>query len=352
VEGATGFFKYNRHNPLAYDLVVADEFSMADINLAHSLFSAVGHNRAILLAGDVDQLPSVGPGRVLHDLISSGAVPVAMLSTVHRQKGGSMIITAAHAINRGEMPPPGPEDIPKSRQDYIFLKKPNARATRQAILKMVHENLYNHPLLQGEYDPIRDVMVVCAMKKGEAGSHMMNISLRNLLNPLPKEGDPDRMDVYSAMNDEKRSFGVGDKIMNTVNKVEQYGIVNGDIGYIKSFDHKNNKITVEFERSFVELDRSDFADIELAYAITVHKSQGSESRVLIMPVVSDYSIMLQRNLVYTGLTRAKTLAIGVGQEFALRKAIVNTDNHMRWSYTGEALQSCMREMEEDELIPD
>ena len=337
--GNSGFM-HNVSNPLDVDLVVADEFSMADINLAHSLIEAIGPNTSLLIVGDVDQLPSVGPGRVLDDIISSNAVPVSRLTQVYRQSNSSRIITAAHAINRGDLPEAPPGNISKPHLDFLFidLKNPNSFNVQDAIIKMVCDRLAKHPLLENDYDPIRDVMIVAARKDGPAGTMALNDRLRERLNPLPPKGHSDRFDVISGPNRTALSFGIGDKVMNTVNNYDK-GIVNGDIGYVVDIDDRQKELVVNFESGpVVSLTKSDASNLLLAYAITVHKSQGSESRVLLMPMVHDYKVMLQRNLVYTGLTRAKTLGIMVGEESALNKAINTIDNRNRWSLTGEALR--------------
>ena len=339
VDPQSGGYKHDSREPIEADLVVADEFSMTDINLCNSLLDAIGRGTGVLFVGDVDQLPSVGPGRVLHDLIASGTVPVTRLNEVFRQGRDSMIVQAAHAINRGEMPPEPEEDIPASMRDYLFLRTPDSRRTQEKIITMVCEKLASHPLLAGEdFDPIRDVLVVAPMKKrGDASVESLNLKLRNRLNPLPAEGSPRRFDLRDSEGGIRVSFGIGDKVMNTVNRTEE-GVVNGDIGFVREIDHFSGTLFVDFERTTLELNEQEAGSLLLAYATTVHKCQGAESKVMIMPVVDDHAPMLQRNLVYTGLTRAKKLAIMVGQEPMLERAIANTDNHMRWSYTSQALR--------------
>ena len=334
-----GGFRHNASNPLETDLVVADEFSMADINLAHSLIEAIGPATSLLIVGDVDQLPSVGPGRVLNDIITSNTVPVSRLTQIYRQGDSSRIITAAHAINRGDLPEVPPEHVLKNQLDFLFLplRSPTSLNVQDCIVRLVCDRLANHPLLEQDYDPIRDVMIVAACKDGPAGTIALNARLRERLNPLPPKGYRTRFDVFPGTGKNALSFGIGDKVMNTTNKYDKE-IVNGDIGYVTDIVDKGRKMIVQFENRPVELSKMDAMDLQLAYAITVHKSQGSESRVLLMPIVDDYNIMLQRNLVYTGLTRAKTLGIVVGSERALNKAVNQTDNKRRWSFTGEFLR--------------
>ena len=334
-----GGFKHNANNPLEANLVVADEFSMADINLAHSLIEAIGPDTSLLIVGDVDQLPSVGPGRVLDDIISSEMVPVSRLTQIYRQGNSSRIITAAHAINQGYLPEVPPDNISKRNLDFLFidLTDPSPCRVQDAIVKIVCDRLPEHPLLENNYNPIHDVMIVAARKDGPAGTIALNTRLRERLNPLPPKGSNKRFDVFWGTGENALSFGIGDKVMNTVNKYDK-GIVNGDIGYVRDIVDNQKILVVDFENVSVSLSKTDARDLLLAYAITVHKSQGSESRVLLMPLVHDYNIMLQRNLVYTGLTRAKTLGIMVGSGSALNKAVKTIDNRKRWSLTGEVLR--------------
>ena len=343
IDPEDGCFKHNAENTLDVDLVIADEFSMTDISLAFSLIEAIGPQTSLLIVGDVDQLPSVGPGRVLHDIISSGMVPVSRMTQIYRQDDSSRIIPAAHAINRGETPPSPPENTPSTDLDFLFveLKNPTPSNVQDAIIRMVCDRLPNHPMIKDGYDPIRDVMIVAAIKNREAGTRALNLKLRERLNPLPPKGHSDRFDVTSDQGEFTLSFGIGDKVMNTVNKYDK-GIVNGDIGYVSAISNDRKEIVVDFESEknslSVSLSKKDAQDLLLAYAITVHKSQGSESKILLMPVIHDYRRMLQRNLVYTGLTRAKTLGIMVGSGSALEKAIKTVDSTNRWSFTGEAMR--------------
>ena len=346
---ADGEFQHNGDNPIHADIIIVDEFSMIDVFLTSSLIEALGPETSLLIVGDVDQLPSIGPGRVLHDIISSNMVPVSRLTQIFRQGNKSLISEAASAINKGEMPPSPPEDASKEKLDFLFLKKNGAYKTvaqnvQDSIIELVCTRLYNHPLLDN-YDPIRDVMVVAARKNGDAGANALNYKLRAQLNPLPPEGSNRRFDVEFDHNEGKSSFGIGDKVMNTSNKYD-LGIMNGDIGYISGISEDKKELEVDFDCGVVSLSNSDTRDLQLAYAITVHKAQGSEAKVLLMPMVEDYGSLLQRDVVYTGLTRAKTLAMIVGSEKALARAVRTVDNEQRWSFTGEAMSRASPEVEE------
>jgi len=352
VDGEDGGFKRHANNPLYADLVVADEFSMADINLASSLIEAIGPRTSFLIVGDVDQLPSVGPGRVLNDIISSETVPVSRLTEVFRQKANSRIITAAHAINRGEMPPKRPTDVDPGELDFLHLETESEQGVQDKILRLVTERLSGHPLLQRTFeregktfDPIRDAMVVAAQKSGDAGVNALNVKLRAALNPLPAKGSPDRFDIGAGDGEATVSFGIGDQVMNTVNKHDR-GIVNGDIGFVREIAPDGKAMLIEFDRGSIVIPRREARDIQLAYAMTVHKSQGSEAPVLIMPVTKEFKFMQQRNLVYTGLTRGKNLAIILGTKDALEMAVENVKNHRRWSFTGEALRRSGQRIED------
>jgi exodeoxyribonuclease V alpha subunit len=349
VMGDSGEFKYNSDNPLEADLIVVDESSMTDIFLCDKLLDAISRGTAVLFVGDVDQLPSVGPGRILHDFIVSDRLPVSRLTEVFRQGQDSMIIQAAHAMNRGEMPPEPPAHIPQSEQDFLFLRTPTASAAQEKILKLVCERVSSHPFFKDDpgFDPIRDILVVAPMKMHDAGVEALNVKIRAQLNPLPKVGSPDRFDVLDGAGYALKSFGKGDKVMNTVNRKNE-GVMNGDIGFVREIDPIEKTLFVEFDSGILEMSRTDARDLQLAYAMTVHKCQGAEAPVLIMPVVAEHKHMLQRNLVYTGLTRAKKLAIMVGREDMLEHAISNTDNRQRWSYTAQALRETIDyEIEED-----
>ena len=235
---------HNERDPIEADVIVADEFSMTDVLLAKKLLEAVRAGSAVIFVGDVDQLPSIGPGRVLHDIISSGVVPVTRLTEVYRQGKDSRIIQAAHAINRGEMPPrhdPGDGD-----HDFYFLRSSKTEDTLSTILKLATESVPSKFASDRDFDPIRDILVISAMRPGDVGIHRLNHELRQRLNPLPPEGHEDRYDLRYAPEGENRSYGVGDKVMNLVNKHKD-GIVNGDIGYIRSIDKREKVILIDFD---------------------------------------------------------------------------------------------------------
>ena len=312
-------FRRNAELPLECDLLVVDETSMVDVPLMASLLAAIPPEAGLLLVGDVDQLPSVGPGQVLADLINSGALPVARLSEVFRQAASSRIITTAHAINAGTIPdlrsPPEGE-----RSDFYFLPADTPEQAVALILKVVGERI---PARFG-LDPIAQVQVLCPMARGGCGSRSLNIELQQLLNPDPAE----HVERFGWR------FAPGDKVMQIANDYEKE-VFNGDVGTIDAIDADNSELSVLFPSSeaggnataagsrVVVYGWGELDNLVPAYACTIHKSQGSEYPAVVIPLLTQHYAMLQRNLVYTGLTRGKQLVVLVGQKKALAMAVKN-----------------------------
>ncbi len=317
-----GNFKRNEDNPLEADVLVIDELSMVDVALFYSVIKAVAPRTRVILIGDVDQLPSVGPGKVLADILTSKALPTVRLTQVFRQAASSAIVRNAHKVNRGEVPEVGYE----TGSDFAFTAyapadnsdqaKADCRDQVEAEVLRVAKNIYKKG-----FDPIRDVQVLAPMRRGALGSLNLNEKLQALLNPHP-EAKLEFGDV---------TYGVGDKVMQLRNNYEK-DIFNGDIGYVSGVDEGSRTLTVEYEgRSPVTYKMSDLDELTLAYAFTIHKSQGSEFPVVIMPLDNSHYTMLKRNLVYTGMTRAKKLMILVGQQWAAKKAVENSQIDDRYS---------------------
>lgn len=317
-----GGFVFNEKNPLTCDALVVDEMSMVDIHMMTHICNALGPETRLILIGDVDQLPSVGPGKVLADLIDSGALPVVRLSTIYRQARTSQIITNAHAINRGEVPQAGwqqgsdfcftaisPKD-PKSEED-----KKICRQNIEGELLRLARNM--HKL---GFDPIRDVQVLAPMRKGLLGVDALNIRLQAALNPNPQQ--------VLELNGIK--WGLGDKVMQLRNNYDK-NVYNGDIGYVGDVDADERTITVDFDDGRVVYKSSELDELTLAYAFTIHKSQGSEFAAVLMPMDYSHYTMLKRNLFYTGVTRAKKLCVVVGQPAAARHAVETAQNEERYS---------------------
>ncbi len=298
-------FKHNSKNPLPVDLVVIDEASMLDLLLANHLLKAIQPGTHLLLVGDIDQLPSVGAGDVLRDLIASQIAPVTRLNMIFRQASSSHIITNAHRINQGQLP-----SFSKDSQDFFIFPAEAPDEAAQWVQEVVCQRIPNKFGLH----PRNQVQVLAPMYRGPAGVHALNERLQAALNPP------------SSAKQEKQLFGstfrIGDKVMQIQNNYNK-DVYNGDIGFITSFDHIDQMLTVDFEERKIAYDWSEADQLVLAYAVSVHKSQGSEFPAVVMPLVTAHFIMLQRNLLYTAVTRAKQLCVLVGSRRALAIAVKN-----------------------------
>jgi len=302
-DARAGGFKRDPRNPLECELLVVDESSMLDVRLLDALVSAVPSSSALLFIGDVDQLPSVGPGQVLRDLIESDVVAVAKLEKIFRQAAESRIIQGAHAINAGRLPKL--ENVDGS--DFYFVETRDAEDTLGRLLRVVTERIEARFGL----DPTRDVQVLTPMHRGPVGAQNLNSELQRLLNPLPPA---------SRETNELLSFRPGDKVMQVVNDYDK-DVYNGDIGRIVSIDTEEKQVEARFEERKVVYPMDELDELTHAYAITIHKSQGSEYPAVVLPVVTDHFVMLRRNLVYTGMTRGRRLVVMLGQRKALEIAL-------------------------------
>lgn len=298
--------EFTRHqfNPLDADVIVVDEMSMVDVHLMAHLLRAIPDHARLLLVGDVDQLPSVGPGNVLMDIIASNAVPTVRLKTVFRQASESGIITNAHRINVGEMPK-------WNTTDCFFIERNDAEAVRDTVLELVSNRI---PKKFG-FDPLKEVQVLAPMHRGEAGVGNLNTELQEALNGTGE--------VVA-----RKGFRVGDKVIQTRNNYE-LDVFNGDVGRIVHVAEDVQELHVEFEDRTALYTFDDLDDLQLAYAITVHKAQGSEYPAVVLPLASQHYVMLQRNILYTAITRGKSLVVVVGDLKALRRAVNNTDTTRR-----------------------
>ena len=315
---ARGGFKRHEEHQLECELLVVDEVSMVDVPLLHSLLKAVPPRAALILVGDVDQLPSVGPGQVLADIIASAAVPVVRLTEVFRQAAQSRIITNAHRINQGLMPEPG--QAPGSDFHLVRCQDPEDGVAK--LLEIVARRI---PARFG-LDPIRDVQVLCPMNRGGLGARSLNLELQRLLNP-PGEARVERFGW---------TFGPGDKVMQVVNDYEKE-VFNGDLGLVKAIDSEAGELLVEFDGREVAYDFGELDELVLAYATTVHKAQGSEYPAVVIPVTTQHYPMLQRNLLYTAVTRGRQLVVLVAQPKAVAIAVKGKLERRRWSKLGEWL---------------
>jgi exodeoxyribonuclease V alpha subunit len=314
----SGGFKRGEEHPLDCDLLVIDEVSMVDVPLMRSLLRALPDQAALLVVGDVDQLPSVGPGQVLADVIASGAVPVVRLTEVFRQAATSRVIVNAHRINRGQMP----ELDAVQGSDFFFVDAVDPEEGVRRLLGVVRDRI---PARFG-LDPIRDVQVLCPMNRGGLGARALNVELQQALNP-PGEHRVERFGW---------TFGPGDKVMQVVNNYER-DVFNGDLGVIAGLDPEEGELTVSFDGRLVTYGYGELDELVLAYATTIHKAQGSEYPAVVIPLSTQHYAMLARNLLYTGVTRGKRLVVLVGQRRALAIAVRNQGGRRRWSKLREWL---------------
>lgn len=305
---------FDRDNPLDTDMVIVDEASMLDVLLINRLLQAIPNGAHFLLVGDTDQLPSVGAGNVLGDIVQSGVIPVVRLEHIFRQDATSAIISNAHLINDGQMPNWG-----GSIRDFFFFNEDDTEKCAELLVDVVARRI---PAKFG-FDPIKDVQVLAPMHRTAAGVATLNQQLQETLNP-PKDGKTER-----KMGG--RVFRVGDKVMQLKNNYDKL-VFNGDGGIITAIDNEDQFITIQLEDGQpVDYDFSELDELSLAYAVSVHKSQGSEYPVVVMPLVSSHFMMLQRNLVYTAVTRARKLVVLVGSRRALGMAVRNNKTSQRYS---------------------
>jgi exodeoxyribonuclease V alpha subunit len=284
-----------------------------------SLMKAVPGTAALLIVGDIDQLPSVGAGQVLADIIGSGAVPVARLTEVFRQAAQSKIITTAHAINAGNMPDLAP---PSGDADFYFVSAADPEEAVARIVELVSKRI---PRRFG-FDPIKDIQVLCPMNRGGVGARSLNIELQAALNPA---GDK-KVERFGW------TFAPGDKVMQIENDYDR-DVYNGDIGMIEDIDMDEGEVAVDFDGRTVTFAFGELDTLVPAYAATIHKSQGSEYPAVVIPVMTQHYTMLQRNLIYTGITRGKKLVVLVGQKKAVAIAVKNVSGRTRWSKLDEWL---------------
>ena len=317
-----GGFQRNEDQPLECDVLIIDEASMIDTILMHHLLKAVPHSAMLVLVGDIHQLPSVGAGNVLNDIIESGSVPVAALNEIFRQAKTSRIITNAHKINNGILPPIEPNDQFDPTNDFYFIENDDPEKVLEIILELAKKRI---PQRFG-YRAFDDIQILTPMHKGVVGASNLNHQLQAVLNP--GEGGLMRGD---------RSFRVNDKVMQVKNNYDK-DVFNGDIGRISQIRHDDQEVIIFFDHRDVVYDFSELDEIVLAYAISVHKSQGSEYPVVVMPILTQHFVLLQRNLIYTAVTRGRNLVVMVGSRKALAIGVNNSKTQRRFT----RLQSRLR----------
>jgi exodeoxyribonuclease V alpha subunit len=310
-----GGFLRNELNPLGCDLLVVDETSMVDVPLMSHLVRALPSQASLLLVGDVDQLPSVGPGMVLRDFIESGSVPVVRLTEIFRQASNSRIITNAHRINQGLIP-----EISQAEKDsdFFFIERQEPERIVETLVEVVKKRIPERFGL----DPIRDVQVLSPMHRGLLGVRELNLRLQNELNGV--QSDQEAIQKFGWQ------FKVGDKVIQTQNDYDKT-VFNGDIGQVRRIDPAEQQLKVDFDGREVTYEFGELDELALAYAITIHKSQGSEFSAVVIPLATQQFMLLQRNLIYTGITRGRKLVVLIGQTRALSLAVRNNQTEHRFS---------------------
>ena len=299
-----GRFGRDAERLLGADAVVVDETSMLDIVLCHHLLRAVPGHASVLFVGDANQLPSVGPGKFLGDVLESGVVPFLRLERIFRQGDRSGIVEAAHRVNQGRLPSLGSSD---SQGDFYFVEAGEPEAAANAVVRLCAERI---PARFG-LRPMRDVQVLCPMNRGDVGVHRLNDRLREALNPVGTE-----------VTRFGRTFRVGDRVLQTVNNYDK-DVFNGDLGWVTGVDHAAGRVTVSFEETGVDYDVSELDELQPSFAMTVHRAQGSEFPAVVVPLLTQHYPMLQRNLLYTAITRGRKLVVVVGSRRALAMAVRN-----------------------------
>ncbi len=302
-------FRHHQENPLPIDVLIVDESSMIDLMLFHSLLKALPDHTTLILAGDVDQLPSVGSGAVLQDLIHSGVIPVARLTEIFRQAAGSEIIQNAHRINHGNLPIQGDK-----KSDFFLISAETPEEIREQLLSLVAHRIPSN----FQCNPIRDIQVLTPMNRGGLGSIALNSDLQKLLNG---HAEP-KLTRFGW------TFAPGDKIIQTINNYQKE-VFNGDIGHIQAIHQEEGQVTIDFETRLITYDFNELDEIALAYAISIHKSQGSEFPIIVMPLATQHYALLARNLLYTGVTRGKKLVVLVAQKKAVQIAVSNNQENRR-----------------------
>ena len=322
VDPRNGSFKRNEENTLDCELLVVDETSMVDVLLMNSLLKAVPNDAAVIFVGDVDQPPPVGPGQALADIIASKSVPVVHLTQVFRQAAESQIVQSAHRINAGKLP-----DLlkPESQTDFYFVPADTPEIAVPRLIEIVKDRI---PRRFG-VDPVRDIQILCPMNRGGVGARSLNIELQKAVNPRTEP----RIEKFGT------TYAVGDKVMQVENDYDKE-VYNGDVGFVKAIDLETGEMVIDFDGRSVSFQFGELDQLVLAYATTIHKSQGSEYPVVVIPVLSQHYAMLQRNLLYTGVTRGKRLVILLGQKKAVAMAVKNTSGRRRWSKLRDWLAVC------------
>lgn len=319
----SGDFRRNQSNPLKGDLFVLDETSMVDVVLAHKYLRAIPPGAAMIWVGDTDQLPSVGPGSVLQDIILSRCVPVVRLTEIFRQARESRIVTCAYSVNAGNLPNLEQGDVAELG-DFYFIEADEPERAEQLIIKLLTERIPD----RFGFDPKHDIQVLAPMNRSVLGTHNLNQVIQEALNPQQGQAEVQRLGI---------TYRVGDRVMQNENNYQR-DVFNGDLGVISKIDRIEQTVLVRFDHRQVEYDFTDLDELRLAYVITIHKSQGSEYPCVILPIHTQHYVMLRRNLLYTGITRGKNLVILLGSRRAIQMAVRTTDSRSRRTALDERLR--------------
>ncbi|NDV20152.1 ATP-dependent RecD-like DNA helicase [Pseudodesulfovibrio sp. JC047] len=322
-----GGFHYCEDQKLKADVLMVDEASMVDAQLFVAILRALPHTCRLILVGDVNQLPSVGPGNVLGDLIHSQKIPCAVLTHIFRQAQESFIVVNAHRINEGQFPRQHPSQAPEA--DFYWIPQENTLKVQKLILDSVCDRI---PKRYG-LDPLRGIQVLTPMHKGDVGTQALNVALQARLNPPGEKRELKRKFV---------TYREGDRVIQLKNNYDKE-VFNGDLGWIIEVDEADHELMIEFDGNFVHIESSELDELGLAYAISVHKSQGSEYPAVVMPIVTQHYMLLQRNLLYTGLTRARELAVLIGSERAFQIGLNNATAGKRHTHLDYRVRSIFSE---------
>ena len=323
-------YKRNDENPLDGDALIVDECSMIDIILMNSLMKAIPEHMRLILVGDIDQLPSVGAGNVLRDIIDSDMIPVIRLTRIFRQAQSSRIVMNAHAVNQGRFP-----DISNGRNtDFFFIRNDDPEQVAGEIVKLVRDRL---PKAYGQ--PLNNIQVLTPMQRSVVGAGNLNILLQEALNHNT-----------AGISRGGYTYKYGDRVMQIRNNYDK-NVFNGDIGIVAKVDLEDRTLTIDFDGRMVEYDATELDEVTLAYATTIHKSQGSEYPIVVIPVLMTHFVMLQRNLIYTGITRAKKICVLIGQTKALYYAVRNLTVSKRNTLLKERLRGTVGEADNTHITP-
>ena len=319
IDPATMQFTFNEQNTLKTDFLIIDEASMIDVFLANAIVKALPSAAHVIFIGDIDQLPSVGPGNILHDLIDSSKIAVTKLVHIFRQAQNSMIITNAHRINQGEFPT---TQLPECKKDFYFIKEDLPENIMSHVNKILHITLPQHHISKD------NAIILTPMNRGGAGTQTLNHQMQELLNPG---------NTHATITSHGTIYKINDAIMQIKNNYDKH-VYNGDIGKISAIDTAEKTVTAEFDNKTVIYQATELDELVLAYAITIHKSQGSEYDAVIVPIFTQHFTLLAKNLIYTAITRAKKLCIFIGQPRAIAMAISNKKTTKRITFLSVYLQ--------------